>query len=181
MGAFYDDPLWAWAFPDPEARRDQHGQLWRLFVEGAARFPNSWFSADHNAVAIWVPPGGSELSETQEARFEPMMSELLDSEGVRRVAALAEAFDQAHPHDVDHYFLTLLGTDPAHRGKGIGLKLLSDTLAMVDADGMPAYLEASNPANVALYARYGFRPHSVFIAPADGPEVTTMWREARSG
>ena len=43
---------------------------------------------------------------------------------------------------------------------------------------MPAYLEASNPANVALYARYGFDVFASFTLPQGGPEVITMWRDA---
>jgi hypothetical protein len=43
---------------------------------------------------------------------------------------------------------------------------------------MPAYLESSNPANVALYVRYGFEPHATIAIPHDGPTITTMWRPA---
>ena len=77
--------------------------------------------------------------------------------GASRVLAAFDAFDAAHPHDEPHYYLSLLGTDPAHYGHGYGLGLLGENLRIVDAEGMPAYLEASNPANVPLYERYGFR------------------------
>ena len=30
--AFYEDPTWSWAFPDPERRMDQHRLLWSLFL-----------------------------------------------------------------------------------------------------------------------------------------------------
>ena len=65
-------------------------------------------------------------------------------------------------------------------GHGHGLGLLRQTLERVDVDDVPAYLEASNPANVALYEQYGFRRHAVFAVPHGGPEVTTMWRPRRS-
>jgi GNAT superfamily N-acetyltransferase len=92
--------------------------------------------------------------------------------------AMLQAFEDVHPHHADHYYLTLLGTDPAHRGKGLGLQLLEDTLQLADDDGVAAYLESSNPANVPLYARYGFRPYGTFSLP-HGPDVTTMWRDPR--
>lgn len=41
VSAFYDDPTWSWAFPDPSKRAEQHRRLWGLFVEGAMRFP--WY------------------------------------------------------------------------------------------------------------------------------------------
>ncbi|MGL5825233.1 MAG: GNAT family N-acetyltransferase [Nocardioides sp.] len=177
--AFYHDPLWAWAFPDPQRRNEQHRRLWRLFVEGATRYPHTWLTADRKAVAVWIPPGGSELSAVQEQRFGPLLVDLVGRTQADLVMALADEFHRAHPRDVDHYFLTLLGTDPAHRGQGVGLRLLADTLAMIDAHHQPAYLEASNPANVALYERYGFRTRSMFTAPGGGPKVVTMWRDAR--
>jgi GNAT superfamily N-acetyltransferase len=176
-GAFYDDPTWAWAFPDPALRAEQQRRMFRLYVEGAARYPSVWLNADATATAVWVPPGGSEMSEEQAALVEPLLVEMLGDDAPR-VLALVEAFEEAHPHDVDHYYLTLLGTDPAHRGTGAGLRLLEDTLQLADDDRRPAYLEASNPVNIALYERYGFAPYQTFSVP-HGPTVTTMWRDPR--
>jgi hypothetical protein len=34
-GAFFDDPVWAWAFPDPARRHEQHAALWGRLLEGA--------------------------------------------------------------------------------------------------------------------------------------------------
>lgn len=79
-----------------------------------------------------------------------------------------------------HFYLSLLATDPAQRGLGHGLRLLEDNLREVDAQGAPAYLEASNPANVRLYERHGFRLTGSFDLPADGPTVHTMWRDERT-
>ena len=177
VGAFLHDPTWSWAFPDPWQRPEQLRRVWALFVEGAARYPSIWLNADATATAVWIPPGGTEFSPEQAELVEPLFVELLGDDAPRAIA-MTEAFEAAHPHDVEHYYLTLLGTDPAHRGKGLGLKLLEDTLVLADEDHLPAYLEASNPVNVALYARYGFKPSATFTLP-DGPDVTTMWREPR--
>jgi len=65
-------------------------------------------------------------------------------------------FDQAHPRGVPHFYLTLVGTSVDHRGHAYGLRLLAENLRHVDEAGLPSYLEASNPANVPLYMRYGF-------------------------
>jgi predicted N-acetyltransferase YhbS len=71
---------------------------------------------------------------------------------------------------------------PAHpekRGKGIGMALLEHDLALIDADGFPAYLESSNPGNNHRYAAVGFEAVADFSLPGGGPVVTTMWRPAR--
>jgi hypothetical protein len=33
--AFYADPVWSWAFPDPERRLDQIGVVWGLVAKAA--------------------------------------------------------------------------------------------------------------------------------------------------
>jgi GNAT superfamily N-acetyltransferase len=177
VGAFYADPVWAWAFPDPDLRRAQHRRFWRLYVEGAARYSSVWLNAEETSAAVWIPPGGTELTPDQEASVEPLLIELLGRAGAARVMDAGDAFERAHPREPGHHYLSLLGTDPAHRGKGLGLALLRQTLTRADSDGLPAYLEASNPVNVPLYERYGFRPETTFALPGGGPEVTTMWRE----
>ncbi len=128
------------------------------------------------ATSVWIPPGGTELTPEDEAAMESMVVDLLGA-GAGRVLGAFEEFERAHPRDEPHWFLTLLGTDPQQRGKGHGLALLAANLRVVDEAGLPAYLEASNSANVPLYQRYGFVVHGSFRMPEGGPEVVTMWRE----
>ena len=175
VGAFYADPLWSWAFPDDVRRREQHRVLWRLMVEGAIRYPWTWITAGGSATSLWIPPGGTELSDEAAAGLESLLVDLL-GDGAARVLAAMDALEDAHPRDTPHFYLSLLGTDPAQRGHGYGLGLLADNLREIDARGMPAYLESSNPANVPLYARHGFVPVGV-ATPSGGPEVVTMWRD----
>ncbi len=179
VGAFHDDPSWSAAFPDASRRPGQLWRLWRLLVEGAMRYPGVWLNADDTATAVWIPPGGSELSEQQEVDLEAMLVEMLGP-GATRVLSFFAAFDAAHPRHEPHYYLTLLGTDVSHRGQGHGLQLLADTLSVVDEAGAAAYLEASNPVNVPLYARYGFEVFGSVALPDGAAEVTTMWRSGRS-
>jgi GNAT superfamily N-acetyltransferase len=178
VDAFYDDPTWRWIFPDPLLRRDQHRVMWRALVGGAIRYPTVWLNATETATAVWVPPGVKEMSQEQEAALAKALTEMMGDDAPRVLAAV-EAFELAHPQHEPHYLLTLLGTSVAHRGHGYGLDLLAQTLTVVDDADMPAYLEASNPANVALYQRYGFELYGSFILPGGGPEVATMWRPRR--
>ena len=88
-------------------------------------------------------------------------------------------FEAAHPSAEPHYYLTLLGTHPDHRGNGIGMRLLARHLEQVDAAHLPAYLESTNPATNRRYASVGFERHGEFCHPGGGPVVTTIWRPAR--
>jgi GNAT superfamily N-acetyltransferase len=175
--AFRDDPTWSWAFPDPAARAEQHRRLWEIFVEGALRYPWVWLTPGNTATSVWIPPDGTEFSDEQEAAMETTFVEMCGA-GASRLLRTFEMFEQAHPRGAPHYYLTLLGTRAEHRGHGYGLALLADNLRRIDETGMPSYLEASNPANVPLYMRYGFEVLDSFQLPDGGPEVFTMWRDA---
>jgi len=179
VSAFYDDPTWSWAFPDPSRRAEQHRLWWGLLIDGAIRFPWVWLTQGNTATSVWIPPNETDFSPEQEAAVEPLLVELLAS-GASRVLRGIELFDQAHPRGVPHFYLSLLGTSTEHRGHGFGLRLMAENLRRIDDAGMPSYLEASNPANVPLYMRYGFEVLGSFTLPEGGPEVFTMWRDPKS-
>jgi ribosomal protein S18 acetylase RimI-like enzyme len=167
--AFAGDPLWRWAFGDMA----DLASLWRLLIGSALRYPWVRMLDGATAVALWIPPGGTELTDEEEARLEPMLP--------GPVLELLDRFDQAHPREQPHYYLSLLGTRPQRRGQGLGMGLLAECLAIFDAEGVPTYLESSNPANDGRYERIGYRKIGSFTTPDGAHTVATMWREPSIG
>jgi GNAT superfamily N-acetyltransferase len=176
--AFYDDPVWAWAFPDSARRAEHYRAWWAMGVASSTAQGAVWVTDDATATAVWVPPGGRELLAEDEPRVEPMLREQLGDAHAEQVLELLDRFDAHHP-DVPFHYLSLLATHPDHRGRGLGMGLLSARLAELDALGEPSLLESSNPANNARYARLGYEQIDVFHAPAGGPPVAVMWRDPR--
>lgn len=173
--AFAEDPLWGWAFPGGAGLE----AWWRFFAGSALRYPWTWVSGDFAAVSVWIPPGGIELTEEEEAAMGPLLRDLV-GERADKVMALMNAFDQNHPPDPPHYYLSLLGVHETQRGQGHGMALLAENLRTIDeTDGLPAYLESSNPANDARYAGHGFQPVGEVERPGGGAKGTTMWRDGR--
>lgn len=169
--AFAEDPVWSWALPDPGALEE----WWRFMVRGSLRYPHVWVAGDYDAVSIWIPPGGSELAPAEEERVEPLLRELIGAH-TGPVLKLLESFEEAQPRDEEHYYLSLLGVHPDHRGEGLGMALVADNLAYMDAEGIPAYLESTNPAaNRHRYERAGFAYTGEFATPA-GQVIETMRR-----
>jgi GNAT superfamily N-acetyltransferase len=172
--AFAGDPLWRWAFPELGTLEP----LWRYFVQSALRYDWTWVAGPHAAASVWIPPGGTELTDAEEEQVEPMIRGLIGDRATE-VMTLLERFEEAHPRERPHYYLSLLGTHPAHRGSGLGMALLDHNLARIDAEGAPAYLESSNPANDVRYERVGFEQVGELSTPDGAHKVATMWREAR--
>jgi GNAT superfamily N-acetyltransferase len=149
--AFEHDPLWSWAFPDPE----NLAVWWRFLIGSALRYRNVWIAGEYAAASVWIPPQGTELTEDEEERVESLLSDLT-GQRAPVVMELRKRFKDSHPRDRPHYYLSLMGTHPRFRGKGLGMALLSENLASTDAEGVPAYLESTNPDNVRRYERLGF-------------------------
>jgi GNAT superfamily N-acetyltransferase len=173
--AFRDDPIWSRALHS--LNDAQRRPFWQLFAEGAVPHQWTWLLDNGSAAALWIPPGETEMTPEQEERMSELASGLgAEADSFRE---LGRRFDAAHPRAEPHYYLSLLGTHPDHRGKGLGMRLLAANLAMIDEEHSAAYLESSNPANNRRYASVGFERVGEFAYPGDGPVVTTMWRPAR--
>ncbi|MFA5956637.1 GNAT family N-acetyltransferase [Hyphomicrobium sp.] len=172
--AFLGDPTWSWAFPDPAARR----QWWTFCITEALRYPWTFRSEGFETASVWIPPSCAEFSNEGAQGIPGKLTDLAEARATE-VMELLHRFEQAHPSDEPHYYLSLLGTCAAHRGRGLGMALLKENLARIDAEHMPAYLESSNPGNNDKYESVGFVPIASFQAPGDGPVVTGMWRKGR--
>lgn len=175
--AFFDDPLWGPTFPDVERRPVQMSAFWRLLVTSALRYPWTLVTEQVESAAVWFPPGGSELTDAEHDRLEPFLIELTGQAVAERILVLFDQFEAARPSE-PHFYLSLLATHNDHRGSGLGMGLLQENLARVDALGLPAYLESCNPVNDKRYGSVGFVPRDE-LRTASGHVVTTMWRPAR--
>ncbi|MEU6844902.1 GNAT family N-acetyltransferase [Streptomyces sp. NPDC046716] len=175
--AFFHDPLWGPAFPDERRRGEQAAVMWRRYVTSALRYPWTLVTPAAEAAAVWIPPGGTELTPAEEAALPDLLARAAGEDTARDILAIYDQLEAAHP-DEPCFFLTLLGVHDDHRGKGLGMGLLAESLARIDALGAPAYLESSNPVNIDRYRGVGFVPRDT-ITIATGHVVTTMWRPAR--
>jgi GNAT superfamily N-acetyltransferase len=172
---FVDDPLWGvWALPDVPDRIEALRAYWAPFVLAGMKHDGVIMSTGGEAVAVWVPPGVPEMDEADEASVTAG-TQTLFGDRAPLLFELYEMFEHARPQDPANWYLSLLATAAKHRGKGAGMRLVEDFLVGVDAAQMPAYLESTNPANLARYGRAGFERLGAFTAP-QGPIVTTMWR-----
>jgi GNAT superfamily N-acetyltransferase len=179
--AFADDPLWGvWALPDIAGTAGRATALrahWAPFVQAGMKYDGVIISPDGAAVAVWIPPGVPEMDEADEAALTAS-TEALFGDRAPLLFELYEMFAHARPAEPANWCLSLLATAPDYRGKGLGMQLVEDFLVRMDAEGAPAYLESTNPGNLARYGRAGFARLGEFTAPG-GPTVTTMWRAAR--
>jgi GNAT superfamily N-acetyltransferase len=176
---FEHDPLWGWAFEDASRERklEALASVFGFFAAAALEFGWMRVTGGVEAVALWIPPGSPEMSPADEERLPGVIADACGPESASRVSQLLDSFERTHPHEPEHFYLSLLATHPDHAGHRLGVGLVADCLAEIDAGDppAPAFLESSNPANLPRYERLGFRPtrEVELIAGLSG---TQMWR-----
>jgi GNAT superfamily N-acetyltransferase len=180
--AFEDDPLWGWAFEasSRERKLESLSTVFGFFAGAALGFGWVRVTDGVEAVALWIPPGSPEMTPADEERLPGVIADACEPEPAARVTEMLDAFERNHPHEPPHYYLSLLATHPDHAGKRLGVGLVADNLAEMDATDPPAaaFLESSNPRNVRRYERLGFHPAREVDLVA-GLKGTQMWRPPR--
>jgi GNAT superfamily N-acetyltransferase len=175
-GAFLEDPFVSYLVPGHERRARKLPVMFALLYRLARGYKACDVTANVESVAIWRPPGAWHIPFWQYVTNGPKLLGIFGGNTLRALAAM-ETMESRHPRE-PHWYLQAIGTDPAFQGKGYGGVLLRHRLSLIDAAGLPAYLEASKEANVPLYANFGFILTGE-IAIRNGPILYPMWREAR--
>jgi ribosomal protein S18 acetylase RimI-like enzyme len=171
--AFSADPLVRWVYPEPAAFLAHYPRVADLLGGRAFDHAAAYRNVDFTAAALWLPPG----VYPDEERLIPHFKKTVAAEKLGRLFSLLDQMARYHPEGPCRY-LTFLAVDPARQGKGLGAALLEEGLRQCDRDGIPAYLESTNPANLSFYRRHGFE--QIGLIEAEGaPSLFPMLRPTR--
>ncbi|MFC6081385.1 GNAT family N-acetyltransferase [Sphaerisporangium aureirubrum] len=171
-GTFSTDEISAWLVP-PRAERlpiqrrfftmhtahaIDHGVVYGIQVAGELIGAAVWFAAPYPDI-----PG----EEEEIAAFA--------GEHAERYGILGGLMEKLHPHEPHHY-LSFIALKPERTGRGLGTLLLKEHHRQLDAEGIPAYLEASSEASRRLYLRHGYVDMPELLRLPGGPVMYPMWR-----
>jgi ribosomal protein S18 acetylase RimI-like enzyme len=97
--------------------------------------------------------------------------------GLARQLKISNTWAKRDPRQ-PHWHLGPIGVHPEFQGRGAGKAMLAAFLAMVDEQGLPAYLETDVERNVVLYEKFGFK----VIARENimSSDNRFMWREIKA-
>lgn len=173
--AFVNDPMARWSLADAWSYLAVMPDMIRAFGAAAYDHGSADMGEDFSGAALWLPPGVEPDVET----LDRLIRENADAMILPDVEAIFEAMADHHP-EYPHWYLPLIGVDPARQGRGTGDALMRHALERCDRDGVPAYLESSNPRNISLYQRHGFEILGT-IQVGSSPVLTPMLRPAQRG
>jgi len=174
--AFFSLTVCRWLIPDGPARRAAFPRYFGLYVEHAIAGGLAETTPDRSAAALWIPgdgPGAApeEYAGQLAAITGPHLSNFL---------AFDQALDRHHPAGTFHHHLAILAVRPDRQGQGIGTALLHAHHAVLEDQGIPAYLEASDERTRRLYLDHGYADRGGPIVFADGVRMYPMMREPRT-
>jgi ribosomal protein S18 acetylase RimI-like enzyme len=179
--AFAQDPFYRWLVL-PDSRRDQRlGATFELFLrQMSGNLNETHVTGAPDGCAVWRRPGEHKLSLLQQLKLLPAFARIMGLSRIPNGLKLLEAMDQLHERlaPEPHFYLFVLGVEPARQGQGLGAQLLEPILKRCDREGQRAFLETSEGSNVAFYERRGFTVRDVLQRPP-WPTFWCMIREAR--
>jgi GNAT superfamily N-acetyltransferase len=177
--AMANDPVFTYILPDPVERERLMSPFMTALTRYGLLFGEVYVTAGPvEASAIWLPPS---LIRTEEQSDRTGLTAVVSafSDGARaRRDAVVQDHDRVRgaAQFVPHWYLVLIGVDPARQGLGLGSLLLRAGLSRVDQDGVECQLFTEQQRNVPIYQRYGFEIAVEGDLPDGGPHFWFMRR-----
>jgi ribosomal protein S18 acetylase RimI-like enzyme len=179
--AFLDDPEVAQFVPEAKKREELLRSMFRMVMGHAvlkgevyAVSPRLegiavWLPSGAPGITFWTAVGGGGLALIFKGGMDFMRRMKQDEDFIKRLRRrLAPS---------PHWYLAVLGVDPAFQGKGYASRLLRPILARLDSEKLLAYLETSVEDYVAMYRHFGFEVAEEGVLPGSGGRMWAMLRE----
>ena len=168
---FSSDPFQRWLMPDPTIYY-KNFKKWTDNTCKQSFLAEGVYGDENNyGTAVWFPPGFdidfTDVSETFKEIPKDRKAEAFK---------MFEMMGESRVHDA--WYLEYLAVDPSKQGSGLGSLILKESLKVMDELEEAAYLESSNPQNMSLYERFGFR-FLKKIQVGSSPQINTMFRQPK--
>ncbi|MBW7863542.1 MAG: GNAT family N-acetyltransferase [Candidatus Hydrogenedens sp.] len=180
--AFQMFPLNLFLYPDPEKRPQQLRWLYRRIIPVYRELGAAFMTEDGGGVAMWVPPHCPKGPGIWRFIRAGMLMEPFNCglETMHRRILMKLDIERRHHGEMrePHWFLEIIGVDPAHQRRGCGKALLRHVLDQADRDGIPAYVITHDPEDVVYYQQNGFRLLTDKTAMRGAPPTYSLLRPA---
>jgi ribosomal protein S18 acetylase RimI-like enzyme len=171
--AFTADPAARWLYPESQQYLEHFPSFIRAFAGAAFEHGSADCVDGYSGAALWLPPG---IHSDEQALVSLLQRTVRERERAD-VFAVLEQMDRYHPAE-PHWYLPMIGVDPARQGNGYGSALLKHALERCDGEDKLTYLESSSPKNIPLYRRHGFESLGT-IQVGSSPPLFPMLRRPR--
>jgi len=172
--AFAADPAVRWLYPDAQQYLANFPAFARAFAGKAFECGTVDELEGYSAAALWLPPN----VQPNEVAVMDVLQRSVSEARLPEVFSVFEQMGAFHPTE-PHWYLPMIGVDPSEQGRGCGSAVLRKGLVRCDADGLPAYLEATSLRSLSLYERFGFKAVGR-IQTKTSPPIIPMLRQPQN-
>lgn len=179
--AFFHDPLMEYLQPDEGRRREFGNWFFARALEYCRRWGEVYSDAAANGGGAWLTPGNTHMTPWRLFRVGMFaMPFKLGMSGMSRFNALDSATAKVHKKHLPgpHWYLLILGVDPALQKNGLGSALIETGAVQAQEAGLPCYLETMTQSNVDYYMKRGFKVAEEFTIGGTVP-TWAMVREPK--
>lgn len=171
---FLADPFNRWLYPDAREFLAHFPIFAGCFVAPACQAGTLFAEKDFGAIAAWMRPGVTADVMPMQRLIEKTVRPEIHGD----LYAVFEQMVNYHHKVGPCWHLPVIAADPVRQRQGLGSALMKYALQVCDRDGLGAYLESTNTANVSLYQRHGFEIAGE-IQVGSAPTIRPMVRPAR--
>jgi len=176
--AFWDDPLTSHLLADVSTRGTKLPRMFGLLMKLALPHHSCFVTSGNEAATLWRPPNKWHMHVWDYVVNAPELLGVFGANALGVIATMDEV-EKNHPK-IPHWYLQVIGTDPAKQGKGYGGVILREQLKVADAARMPCYLKSSKDTNIPIYQSFGFKVTGEIKVPKGGPTLWPMWRDVQA-
>jgi GNAT superfamily N-acetyltransferase len=175
VDGFSDNPVMQWVFEEDATRADALRDYLQFWISAYGDNGVLELETGGEGAALWARPGTPALDNDQTAALVAVIHKY---NGDRTGLVLGTLGGLQQPA-ASHWYLNMVAARRGARARGVGARLLEPFLERADREGVPIYLESSNPRNLSFYLRYGFGNLGAALdLPGAGPLLQPMWRPA---
>ena len=179
--AFYNDPMFRYIMPEEPAKYNALKWFCRMTLDVSQPYNQIYTTpGDLKGIAAWIPPGHAPLSTLRllQAGLYALPFKL-GWNNTGRFMSLFSIIEEHHKHEMQepHWYLFMLGVEPAYQSQGIGSMLVQPVLKQADSEGLPCYLQTSTESAIRFYQRHGFEVVWKGELPGDSSYIWTMKRD----
>jgi GNAT superfamily N-acetyltransferase len=180
--AFWTYPETVHLLPDEARRRRVLPRYLLSDVRDAARFGTllgAKVDGEIVGAAAWLPPEGYPVSPRRQLRQVVDLAPALPwGWRAAREAQRGQATNKAHHRRYPpHFYLRVVGVDPAAQTRGLGSSLVRPALDLADEGGVGCFLQTATRGNVSWYEQFGFEVAASYRPTRSWPDIWVMWRD----
>ncbi len=158
--SFWNYPLLTHFFPEESQRQAVSDSILAMPVYTCLRYGEVYItSLKLEGAAVWTPSENYPVSFWRLLRTVPLKHILgMSQSGAASMQSVDHFINNIHKRLVPdrHYYLEVIGVDPAYQKQGFSSKLIKPMLHRLDQQGMACFLETQDLQDVAIYQHFGF-------------------------